>query len=288
MTYPVVDAHQHYWDPNRFKYVWMSPKVQPLVRAFLPADLKPLLTAAGVHQTIVVQAISSDEEADWLLDLASANEFIAGIVAWCDLESPLLGTRLDKLQQHPKFRGVRHQVEDESDDTWIVQPDVLSGLAELERRDIPYDLLVRPRHLKYIARVREHCPELRLVINHIAKPQIAEGVFEPWATDIAAVAKLPKVWCKLSGMNTEANWRTWTVEDLRPYVSHVVEQFGYNRVMFGSDWPVCTLAGTYQQTVDALREILGQISEAAASSVWGGNAAEFYGLRRTSTAGAAR
>jgi L-fuconolactonase len=274
----VVDSHQHFWDPDRFDYVWMNLNVQPLIRSFLPEDILPLLSQSGVHRTVVVQAISSLAEARWLLDLASANEFIGGVVTWCDLTSASLGKDLDTLQSHPKFKGVRHQIEDEPDDAWITREDVLMGLSELERRGIPYDLLVRPRHLKFLPVVRERCPHLKLVIDHIAKPRIAEREIDAWARDLERVAELPDVWCKLSGMNTEANWKGWTPSDLLPYAKHVVDRFGYERVMFGSDWPVCTLAGTYQQTVDALQEILGPLPESETCKVWGGNASEFYQL----------
>lgn len=284
MEHRVIDAHQHYWDPGRFEYAWMSPTVQPLVRAFLPSDLRPLLQQTGVHQTVVVQAISSFEEARWLLGLADGNDFIAGVVAWADLRSPQLGRQLDELQKHPKFCGVRHQVEDEPDDDWILRDDVVRGLNEVARRDITYDALVRPRHLNRLPRLRERCPDLRIVIDHAAKPGIAERVFEPWATDIAAAADLPKMWCKLSGMNTEAKWDRWSPADLRPYVTHVVEHFGPERLMFGSDWPVCILAGSYQQTADALRECVGALSPEDQEKVWGATAATFYRLATTGPA----
>jgi L-fuconolactonase len=280
MAYPIIDAHQHYWDPSRFEYVWMSPAVQQLVRAFVPSDLRPLLQEAGVHQTVVVQAISSFEEARWLLELAADTDFIAGVVTWADLRSPQLGSQLDELQKHPKFCGVRHQVEDEPDDDWILRDDVVRGLNELSRREIPYDALVRPRHLSRLTALRQRCPELRIVIDHIAKPRIADRLFEPWATDIAEASRLPNTWCKLSGMNTEAKWDAWSSADLKPYVTHVLEQFGPDRVMFGSDWPVCILAGSYQQTLDALRECLGPLAPEDQRKVWAGTAATFYRLQR--------
>jgi L-fuconolactonase len=160
----------------------------------------------------------------------------------------------------------------------MVREDVLRGLAELERRGIPFDLLVKPRHLKYVPLVRERFPQLKLVVDHIAKPSIAEGTFDEWARDLERVARLPHIWCKLSGMITEADWAAWTPEDLKPYVEHVVSQFGYDRLMFGSDWPVCTLAGTYRQVVEALRQILDPLPEAEARRLWGATAAEVYQL----------
>jgi len=274
----IVDAHLHFWDPGRFHYPWMTARVQPLIRTFLPPDLDPLISQVGVGRTVIVQAISVAEEAPWLLELASANEFVAGVVAWADLRSRDLSKELDKLQAHPKFKGVRHQIEDEPDDAWMVRDDVLRGFAELERRGIPYDLLVHPRHLKYIPPLRERRPRLKLVVDHLAKPRIAQREFDEWALQIEHVSRLPNIWCKLSGMITEAKWDAWTPDDLRPYVQHVVNQFGLERVMFGSDWPVCTLAGTYQRVVDALRQALGPLPELGARKLWGGNACEFYKL----------
>jgi L-fuconolactonase len=236
MATMVVDAHQHFWDPARLHYFWMTGEaLRPLMRSFLPEHLKPLLSAAAVDRTVIVQAISSAEEAQWLLELASANEFVAGVVTWADLRSGDLAEELDKLQAHPRFKGVRHQIENETDDAWMVRDDVLKGLAELERRDIPYDLLVHARHLKYVPQVRERCPRLKLVVDHIAKPRIGERGFDEWAREMERVAQLPDVWCKLSGMITEAKWGAWTADDLRPYVQHVVNKFGLDRVMFGSD-----------------------------------------------------
>lgn len=278
MSFRVVDAHQHFWEPGRFDYPWMTAKIQPLVRAFLPEHLGPLLSQSGIDSTVIVQAIPSLAEARWLLQLATDNAWIVGVVTWADLTSTNLARDLDELQAHPKFKGIRHQMEAEQDDAWMIREDVLRGLSELERRDIPYDLLVAPRHLQYVPLVREHCPRLRLVVNHIAKPRIAERAFEPWAREIEVVSKLPHVWCKLSGMITEAKLDAWSADDLKPYVQHVVKTFGHDRVMFGSDWPVCVLAGTYQQVVDALRQNLGPLPETVACKLWGATASSVYRL----------
>ena len=278
MSYSIVDAHQHFWEPGRFDYPWMTPKVQGLIRPFLPTDLKPILAQEGVDRTIVVQALSSLPEACWLLELASANKFIAGVVTWADLTSPNVAKDLDGLQAHPKFKGIRHQIENEPDDAWMIRKDVLQGFCELERRGIPYELLVGSRHLKYVKPLRERCPRLKLVVDHLAKPHIAEREFDLWAREIEHVSELPDVWCKLSGIITEASWGSWTVDDLRPYVEHVVNKFGYGRVMFGSDWPVCNLAGTYKQVIEALRSIVGPLPDNDARRLWGATASEVYQL----------
>jgi L-fuconolactonase len=274
----IIDAHQHFWDVSRFQYPWMTPDREKLRRSFLPDDLRPLLARAGVMRTVVVQAHQSLQESRWLLDLASANDFIAGVVAWTDLTSPTLADDLDELMRHPKFKGVRHPIEDESDDAWMIRPQVLKGLGELERRGIPYDLLVWPRHLEYIPRLRDCCPTLKLVVDHIAKPPIALGKVDSWARALETVAGLQNIWCKLSGMITLTDWQRWTPNDLKPYIDQVIKLFGYDRVMFGSDWPVCTLAGSYGDVVEALRYALAETPEQEAAKVWGKNACFFYHL----------
>lgn len=274
----IIDAHQHFWDPARFAYPWMGEQVQVIARPILPGELQPVLRANGVEGTVVVQAISSHEEAKWLLRLADEYAFIAGVVAWCDLRHPDLGSILDGLQAHPRFRGVRHQIEDEKDDRWMLQKEVILGLQELEKRKIPYDMLVRPRHLQFIPGVCDRCPDLQLVIDHVAKPAIATGQFDDWARDLETVAKGSRIWCKLSGMNTEAKWGHWTSSDLKPYVHHALSCFRAERTMYGSDWPVCLLAGSYAQTMDALKEALGPLSPEDEQRIWAGNAKKFYRL----------
>jgi L-fuconolactonase len=275
----VVDAHQHFWDIKRFKYWWLTPERKVLRRNFLPEDLKPLLVQTGVQLTVAVQAHPSLAEAYWLLELASANDFMAGVVGWVDLTSHHVGRDLDKLQRHPKFKGIRHPIEAEPDDAWMLRTDVLVGFGELERRGIPFDLIIHSRHLKYLPRLREKCPRLKLVIDHIALPPIAEKRMDGWDRDMEMVARLPDVWCKLSGMIYRANPNNWKPIDLKPYVDHVVKQFGYDRVMFGTDWPICTLAVSYQQVIDALSVVLGPIRKEDAAQVWGGSAQRFYELK---------
>ncbi|MCH7740310.1 MAG: amidohydrolase family protein [Chloroflexi bacterium] len=275
----VIDSHQHFWDLEKFDYSWMPSGESVLKKNHLPADLKPLMDDVGVDKTVVVQAVQSIEEARWLLDLADENDFVAGVVAWVDLQSPDLGRDLDELQARAKFCGIRHIWHDEPDDDWIVRPDVIRGLRELASRNIPYDLLPRPQHLRYIPQLLAEVPGLRTVIDHIAKPLIAEGVMEPWAAEMAEIASNPSVFCKFSGMVTEADHENWSVDDLRPYAEQVVGMFGYDRLMFGSDWPVSTLASEYQRTFRAYNAALGDLSEADHANVFGGNAERFYGLR---------
>ena len=275
---PVVDSHQHFWELSRLEYSWMPEGESPLRRNFLPADLRPLIADAGVDRTVIVQAHQSMDETYWLLDLADETDFVAGVVAWVDLADPNVGATLDELMTRRYFCGVRHLWHDEADLGWVVRPDVIRGLEELAARGIAYDLLSRPPHLTYIPELLEKVPDLRTVVDHISKPLIAEGETEPWSTDLARVAEIPTVMCKVSGMVTEADHESWTPDDLRPYVERVVELFGYDRLMFGSDWPVCTQAATYGQVSDAARDTLGPLSDSDRGAVFGGNAARFYRL----------
>lgn len=274
---PVVDSHQHFWEIDRFDYSWM-PDGSPLSTDYGPQDLKPLTKAAGVDRTVVVQAVSSADEARWLLELAEQHEFIAGVVGWVDLTDPKVGDTLDELQRNKYFVGVRHIWESEQDLGWIVNSGAIEGLKELSRRQLPFDFLARPANLPYIPQVMDQVPDLRGVVDHIAKPLIAEHVIEPWLSDLRKVASINGMHCKVSGMITEADQDNWTVDDLRPYVHHVMGMFGPDRLMFGSDWPVCTLAGGYDQVAGAAREIFGKLSPSAKADVFGGTAARFYRL----------
>lgn len=274
-----IDAHQHFWDITRFQYPWMPAGESPLRRNFLPRDLEPILQRNRFEGSIVVQANGILDETRWLLDLASRHEFIRGVVGWVDLTDPLVGVVLDELGRHPKFKGVRHMVQDEPDVNWLVREDVLRGLGELARRGIPYDLLLLPQHLPLIPRIAERVPDLRMVIDHIAKPPIASGRLDGWAEDIAIAAQIPQVFCKLSGMVTEADPHNWKAEHLRPYVAHVMSVFDADRLMFGSDWPVCLVAAdTWKQVLAAFTQAIGPQSEETREKLLGGTAAKFYSL----------
>jgi L-fuconolactonase len=273
-----IDAHQHFWDLGRLEYSWMPPGEGVLCHNYLPEDLRPILEENRFDGTVVVQANTTMAETWWLLELAAENPFILGVVAWVDLTAPDLGALLDQLQKHPAFKGVRHQVHDEPDPEWLMRPAVLTGLKELARRRIPYDLLLRPAHLSLIPKLAEAVPDLRMVIDHIAKPQIADRVMQPWAEDIATAARLPQVYCKLSGMITEANHQSWTTDDLRPYVNHVMSVFPPERLMFGSDWPVCKLAGSWKQVLAAFTQAIGAQANDVREHMLGGTASEFYSL----------
>ena len=248
-----------------------------LRRSYLPQDLAPHLERAGITKTVVVQAQMTMAEADLLFDLAAGAESIAGVVAWVDLTDANVGVTLDRMQKNPKFVGVRHQVHDEQDERWLLRDDVVRGLRELARREIAYDLLLRPPHLKHILELADCVPDLRMVVDHIAKPEIAGGRMEPWATDIARVGEIPGMHCKVSGMATEANPDTWQSE-IVPYVAHVIECFGFDRLMWGSDWPVCLLVDGYEAIKDGAVSAVGDIALDDYAKLMGGTATRFYRL----------
>ena len=274
-----IDAHQHFWNLEQFAHGWITEELQPLRRSFGPSDLKPLLEEHSFDGCVLVQTFSSVEETRWFLSLAMQNPFIRGVVGWVDLEDPDVGEMIEALQEHPRFVGVRHVVHDEPNVNWLTRPEVMRGLAELEIRRVPFDLLLKPPHLGPALKVAERFPGLPLVVDHIAKPRISAGGWEDWAQGIAALARCPNVSCKLSGMITEADWKAWKPDHLRRYVDYVVEKFSPHRLMFGTDWPVCLLAGSYSQVVKALEATLSAMNQEEQAGVWGNNAARFYGLR---------
>jgi L-fuconolactonase len=274
----IIDSHQHFWQVGRFDYPWMTPEVELLCRDYLPQMLEPVLQRNGVAQTVLVQASNSLEETRWLLELAEENSFIAGVVGWVDLQSESTAQQLDALTTHPKLKGVRHLVESEPADDWLAQPNVVRGLRELGNRGLTYDLLVHPRHLKYAQQVVAQCPDTRFVVDHLAKPPIKSRSVGEWTRELKPLAAFPNVSCKLSGLVTEANWSDWCGEDLKPYVETALEYFGPERMMFGSDWPVCLLAATYERVLDAFQNLLAPLNEDQRRRIFSDNAVEFYRL----------
>ena len=269
----MIDSHQHFWQLGRFDYPWMTSDLGVLYRDYIPADLSPILKQNNIEKTILVQASNSVAESRWLLDLADANNFIAGVVGWVDLTS----FQIDHLS-HPKLKGVRHLVESEPNDEWLIQPSVLAGLQKLSAHGLTYDLLVHTRHLKHVPVIAETCPDLKLVIDHLAKPPIARNEIKEWSRAFKPLASYRNLYCKLSGLVTEANWNSWQTEDLRPYVDCALEYFGPDRMMFGSDYPVCLLAATYDRVLDSFLEILKYLSDTDREKIFSTNAAKFYRL----------
>jgi L-fuconolactonase len=279
---PIIDAHQHFWQLSQsFNYAWLDkPANASIRRDFLPEHLEPHLRSAGIQRTIFVQTQHDLEENRWGLGLAERHPFIAGIVGWVDLASPRCEQQLEEFRDNPSFFGIRHITQDEPDDDFIGRPDILRGLKVLERHGIPFDLLFYIKHLRHVPTLARQLPELRMVIDHLAKPCIREGRMDDWLPSLRAAATFPNVFCKLSGMITEADWQNWKPADLRPYVQAALDCFGPERCMFGSDWPVCELAGSYEQVVTALKEALGPLSKGDEENIFGGTAIRFYGLDR--------
>jgi len=273
-----IDAHQHFWKYSPAEYGWISDAMPDLKRDFLPGDLRPILDANGFEGSIAVQARQDLDETLWLLELANQNDFIKGVVGWVNLCSQELPVMLEQLANQPKLVGVRHILQDEPDDHFMLRPDFRRGIARLAEHGLTYDLLLHPRHLPIAVQLVQEFPRQRFVLDHIAKPRIADGLLEPWDRDIRALAKLENVWCKLSGMVTEARWKQWELENFRPYLDVVFEAFGTERLMIGSDWPVCTLSASYSETMRLITEYGKDLAPQQQECVLGHNCSRFYNL----------
>jgi L-fuconolactonase len=278
----VVDAHHHFWDPTRRDYYWMSSALDAIRRPFGPQDLRPLLAKIGVDKTIVVQTLPSLDETREFLRIAEATDFVAGVVGWVDLTDPSVGSLIADLRAGPgghQLVGVRHQVHDEPDAAWLSRKEVHRGIEAIGEAGLVYDLLVRTRELPAALEVVRRLPQVRFVIDHLAKPRIASGsADEAWERAMAPFAECPNVACKLSGMVTEASWTDWTPDALKPYVQRALDWFGAERCMFGSDWPVCLLAAPYDRVVEALGYAVSDLKPAERDAVFGGNAIGVYRL----------
>ncbi|MBY0229006.1 MAG: amidohydrolase family protein [Gemmataceae bacterium] len=276
----VIDAHQHFWQLSKpFDYRWLDkPEHAPIRRDYLAHDLKPLMDAAGVDRCVFVQTQHDLRENEWALALASEHPWIAGVVGWLDLADPGLDKPLAELRKNPKFVGVRHLVQDEADDDFVIRPEIMRGLRLLERRGVPFDMLFHVKHLRHARTLGLSFPSLPLVIDHLAKPRIRDGSMADWLPHLEKAAECRNVFVKLSGLVTEAKWDGWKVADLKPYIRKALDLFGPERCMFGSDWPVSVLAADYGGVKAALEEALGPISADERAMVFGGTARRFYGL----------
>lgn len=275
---PVIDAHQHFIDYTPKDYPWIGPDLAALARPFGPDDLAPLLARAGVDATVAVQARQSLAETRWLLDLTGEHDFLAGVVGWAPLQAPDLPAVLDELAHHPRLVGLRHVVHDEPDDDFILREDFNTGISLLTERNLVYDILIFARHLPQTLRFVDRHPNQPFVVDHLAKPPIAAGQLEPWATHLRELARRENVVCKLSGMVTEADVANWSIDDLRPFVNVVLDAFGPGRLMFGSDWPVCTVACDYRRWRSTVNELLADLSESEQQQILGGTAIAVYHL----------
>ena len=280
-TTPVIDTHVHFWDIARSDLYWMTPELEeqlrPLRRSFSPEHLDAQRQAAGVDQIVIVQAARSAWDHAWWFSLAERYPWIVAVVGWVDLEAPDVGEQLDRYRQHPAFRGVRATAENVSDPDWLASPSVQRGIAAVAERGLTLDLLVRVQHLPHVPRLAERFPTLTLVVDHLAKPPIASGDLAQWRERITALIPYPNVWCKLSGLLTEAGPNA-TAETIRPVVEFALEHFGASRLLWGSDWPVATLAADYLTTFRTYQTLTAALSEAERAAIFGGNAQRVYRL----------
>jgi L-fuconolactonase len=273
-----LDAHQHFWNYSAAEYPWIGPGLERLARDYLPPDLDPLLAGEGLDGSVAVQARQSVEESRWLLALAEAHPLVKGVVGWVDLRSDRVGDDLRMVAAHPKFVGVRHVVQDELNPRFVLGEGFIRGLRQLRQHGLTYDLLLYPSQLPAAVELVALLPEQPFVVDHLAKPRIAAGEIEGWGRDIRVIARHENVCCKVSGMVTEAARQGWKRDDFTPYLDVVLEAFGPERLMFGSDWPVCLLAGEYADVAAIPRDYFSRLSATEQRMIWGDTAARFYGL----------
>jgi L-fuconolactonase len=271
-----IDAHVHFWRYDPEEYGWIDQSMAALQRDFLPAGLKSAMDRAGVEACVAVQARQSIEETRWLLDLADAHPFIAGVVGWVDLQSDEAGAQIEPFGRNPRLVGLRHIVQSEPDDRFLLRPAFCRGIAMLEDLDLAYDILIYPKHLAVAAEFVARFKRQRFVIDHLAKPDVRSGEFREWSKGLRRLAAFPNVYCKLSGLVTEADWGRWTAGQLRPYLDAAFECFGAHRLMAGSDWPVCTVAADYGRTWAIVNDYLRDRPSEERDAVLGGSAQRFW------------
>jgi len=272
-----IDAHQHFWQYNPVEHVWMTDEMATLRRHFMPPDLAPLLHGIGFDGCVTVQVRQNLKETQWLLELADRHDFIRGVVGWVDLCSPDVDSQLHQFSGRKKLVGVRHIVQDEPDD-FMLREDFRRGIARLREFGLRYDVLIYPRQLPAAIKLVREFPNQPFVLDHIGKPAIAEGKLAPWEASVRELAQSPNLYCKVSGMVTEARWQQWGSADFRPYLDVVFEAFGPERLMIGSDWPVCTLSASYESAMAIVMDYIAQFAAAVRDGILGGNCALFYGF----------
>lgn len=273
-----IDAHQHFWIYDQREYGWITDEMAVLKQDFLPDSLKSVISPLGFDGSIAVQARQTLFETDWLLKLADEYNFIKGVVGWLDIQSPQFKHQLEKYARRPNLVGIRHVVQDEPDDRFMLRSEFIEGIRELENYELVYEILIYERQLPSALELVSRFPHHRFVLDHIGKPQISYHLLDPWKSLIKEMAQFPGVYCKLSGMVTEANWKNWKKEELLPYMDVVIDAFGTDRVLYGSDWPVCLLAATYQRANNLVNDYIRQFSISEQEQIMGENASRIYGL----------
>jgi L-fuconolactonase len=274
-----IDSHQHFWRYNSARHAWIQDSMSVLKRDFLPADLALEFDSNAIDASVAVQADQSEQETLFLLDLAKGNKRIAGVVGWVDLLSPKLDERLTYFSQFAKLRGLRHVAQDEPDNHFLMRPDFTRAISRLPDFGLTYDILIYPRHLPAATELVAKFPGQRFVVDHLAKPEIKIRRIAYWASRMRIIAANPNVYCKLSGLVTETDWQQWTAKEFEAYLDVVFEAFGVDRLMFGSDWPVCLLAAGYQQVKHIVEDYVNREVPSAKEKIFGGNAIRFYGLK---------
>lgn len=273
-----IDAHQHFWRYSPDTHAWIDSSMAALKRDFLPGELEPLLRDAGIDGCVAVQARPDVAETEWLLALADEHAFIRGVVGWVDLSAPDVGAQLRRLAAHPRLCGIRHIAQNEPDDRFLLRPDFMRGIAALAEFDLAYDILIYPRQLPAATELAHAFPQQRFVLDHLGKPPIRSGELNAWARGIAAISRNRNVYCKLSGLATEADWQAWSADEFAPYLDIAMQWFGPERLMFGSDWPVCTLAGSYSDSAGIVTQYVDRLAPEAQDMILGATAGTFYRL----------
>lgn len=277
----IIDAHQHFWNLEKVAYPWMDPAYGPICRNFEADELEPLVKAAGISKTVIVQAMNSYEDTEFMLKVAAEREWVGAVVGWVPLNIPnIADTKLREYADNPYFKGVRHLIHEEKDPDWVIRDSVIEGLKVLASYGMTFDIVgVFPNHLKHIPYLAEKVPNLNMVIDHFAKPPIKEKQMGEWADQFAVAAQYPNVYAKVSGLNTAADWHTWSANDLKPYIDYALEHFGADRIMFGSDWPVANLAGDYTKVWLETNKAIADYTEQKRAAILGGTAVKFYGIQ---------
>lgn len=276
-----VDTHQHFWNLDLVEYSWLVPAYGPLYRTYGPQELQPQLEAAGIDYTVLVQSANSFADTNYMLQQADKYDWIGAVIGWVPLWNPREAEHMldDRYGPHPKFRGMRHLIHEEQDPDWIVQDLVIEGLKLFEERDLVFEVVaVFPNHLEHVPTLAEKLPDLKLVIDHLAKPPIKDSVMDDWAEQLAAAAEHPNVYAKVSGLNTAADWETWSADDLQPYIDFALQKFGAERLMFGSDWPVCVLAGDYDKVWQETQKALSGYGRDVQDAILGQTALRVYDI----------